>query len=48
MVERVIWLHLGLGHGDLHVVEAWMAKDLNSKVLWVRLPPGIPKLLCSG
>ena len=22
-----------------------MAKDLNSKVLWVRLPPGIPKLL---
>ena len=45
VAERAVWLHLGLVHGDRCVVEAWMAKDLNSKVLVVCLPPGIPRLL---
>ena len=43
VAERAIWLNLGLGRGDLEVEDAWMAKDIRSKVMWVRVQEGIPR-----
>ena len=36
---------LGLGPNDVEVIDAWMARNEKSKILWVRLNPGNIKKL---
>ena len=35
--EQALWIHLGLGHGDICIEKAWMSKDIKKNILWVRL-----------